>query len=98
MESLIKNWDNSVTYSTINLSISESMLYHVPALSPAFSSRIGHGLTLSLNNFIFEFEKLVINIAENVIAIAAFGVLVIIVILLIKAYKKRKRREEDERY
>ncbi len=101
LTSTIKNWDNHVSYSTLNLEIQEVSLYteDTPA-TLSYGQQLKEGFMRSLKGvgrFLKDFFKFIVT-SIPVIAVLAFVAVVVIVIVKASSKKKspKNQNKQDE--
>ncbi|MBQ6335113.1 MAG: DUF4349 domain-containing protein [Erysipelotrichaceae bacterium] len=88
-EAQIKNYDLLVSYSTLNLSVSETKVY--TPVSTSFFSRLARSFTNGFKNFISGIEDFIIDVTYNIWTIILFIALGYVAYRLYRWFKNRKK-------
>jgi hypothetical protein len=84
LETTLRHYDNQVSYSTVNISVTETKEYTVVTESRTMAERIRDGFSSSVEELRDHVENLAVDLASNAPMILYYLVLAIIVILLIR--------------
>ncbi|MGN1021866.1 MAG: DUF4349 domain-containing protein [Lachnospiraceae bacterium] len=84
LETTLRHYDNQVSYSTVNISVTETKEYTAVTESRTPAERIQEGFASSVQELRDHVENLAVDLASNAPMILYYLVLAIIVILLIR--------------
>lgn len=97
MQSTLNNWDRSVNYSTIDISVEEVMEYTEEEQIPlTYGQELGQALKRGLRNAGRFFKNLLMNITESLPAILFLVAVIAAIVLLIKKSIKKRRAKKQE--
>lgn len=89
------NWDRSVSFSTINISIREVVDYsQIQPVDPTLGEKIHEGVNRSIAAFTRGVERAIIGIAENSVAILVFLVFIVILWSMFVILKRRRDKND----
>lgn len=92
MQSMLKNWDRKVSYSTIYLTLSEVQEYTPEQIvNPTFGEELVESIKYGWKSALTFVENLIIWLVENLPVMAILGIIVFVVIKILKRiFKNRK--------
>lgn len=95
-EARLKDWDRSVSYSTIELFVTENPDEAVEPVSPDLGTRIKKSFVRGINSFIWSVEDIIVTFAGNILGIAVIAAVAVAVFVLVKKAAKRKEEKEEK--
>ncbi|MGX8692709.1 MAG: DUF4349 domain-containing protein [Clostridia bacterium] len=97
LQSTLNNWDRQVSYSTVNVTVSEVTIF-TPEAKLSYGQRLGLAVRNGLQSTGEFFSDFLLWFLEALPALIILAVLVVLAILIIrKARKKRRARKAAER-
>ena len=92
LQGTLKNWDRQVSYSTINLTVSEVMEY-TPSETRSFGQKLGDAFRNGWKVFL---DFLLVLAEALPVILFIVIVIVVVVVLIVKGRKKRKAKSADK--
>jgi len=98
MTSNLRNLDNQVNYSTLNISISEvAEIVPVETIRTPYGDRIKHAFNSAIDNardFILDGGVFLVGALPTIVLLA---ILLIVILLVVKALRRRRKKKMDRR-
>ena len=89
LEAQIKNYDLLISYSTLNITVTETKTY--TPVSQSFGSRLVSAFTNGLSGFISNVEDFIVDLVYNIWTIIFVVLLICLAVFLYKKFRNRKR-------
>lgn len=97
LQSTLNNWDRQVSYSTVNVNISEVTVF-TPEAKLSYGQRLGLAVRNGLKSTGEFFSEFLLWFVEALPALLILAVLIVVVVIVIrKSAKKRRARKAAER-
>ena len=95
IQSKLKNWDRKLSYSTINLNVSEVEIYTPPTVvHPGFFERLGMALADGFRAVGRFFTNALLVLTEALPALLVLAAVIVLIVVIVK--KKRAKKSKDE--
>ncbi len=95
-ESMLKNYDNLVTYSTVHMSLSEVERETV-VVEQTVGTRMTEGLSRTMDDVREGLQDFAVDFVTNLPYIVIWLVLIVVLVLVIRALYRRQRRRSEKK-
>lgn len=97
IQSKLKNWDRKLSYSTVNLSVSEVEVYTPPTVvNPGFFERLGMALSDGFRSVGRFFTEALLVLTEALPALLLLAVLIAVVVMILRKRKNKAGKTKEE--
>ena len=96
IQSKLKNWDRKLSYSTMNLNVSEVEIYTPPTVvHPGFFQRLGMALADGFRAVGSFFTNALLVLTEALPTLLILAALITVIVVIVKKRKARKKKDEE---